>query len=194
MRIWQSFPRSFRLGFLACNNLSAGNILLNGTGQISFLFQMAQLIDPDMPGSAAARSGFDGLPYELVFSDDFNTANRTFWPGDDPFWEAANIKYGSTGDQERYGPAQITTSNKIAKIKQNKDKSIRDPDLGLRDRNQATTQQLNKKNDTIAKIKQKSSKMKSNTNNILTSTNASTKTSATPAMTRIKQRYNKIPT
>ncbi|KAG1891679.1 beta-glucan synthesis-associated protein-domain-containing protein [Suillus fuscotomentosus] len=109
MRIWQSFPRSFRLGFLACNNLSAGNILLNGTGQISFLFQMAQLIDPDMPGSAAARSGFDGLPYELVFSDDFNTANRTFWPGDDPFWEAANIKYGSTGDQERYGPAQITT-------------------------------------------------------------------------------------
>ncbi|KAG1843237.1 beta-glucan synthesis-associated protein-domain-containing protein [Suillus tomentosus] len=61
---------------------------------------MAQLIDPDMPGSAAARSGFDGLPYELIFSDDFNTANRTFWPGDDPFWEAVNIKYGSTGDQE----------------------------------------------------------------------------------------------
>ncbi|KAG2049027.1 SKN1-domain-containing protein [Suillus hirtellus] len=70
---------------------------------------MAQLIDPDMPGSAAARSGFDGLPYELVFPDEFNTANRTFWPGDEPFWEAVNIRHGSTGDQEWYGPAQITT-------------------------------------------------------------------------------------
>ncbi|KAG1795944.1 glycoside hydrolase family 16 protein [Suillus plorans] len=70
---------------------------------------MAQLIDPDMPSSAAARTGFDGLPYELVFSDEFNTANRTFWPGDDPFWEAVNIRHGSTGDQGWYGPAQITT-------------------------------------------------------------------------------------
>lgn len=86
-----------------------GNVLVNGTGQVSFLFQMAQLIDPDTPSSAATRTGFDGLPYELVFSDEFNTDNRTFWPGDDPFWEAVNIWYGSTGDQEWYDPGQITT-------------------------------------------------------------------------------------
>ncbi|KAG1867668.1 beta-glucan synthesis-associated [Suillus subluteus] len=89
----------------------AGNALVNGTGQIPFLFQMAQLIDPDTPSSAATRTGFDGLPYELVFSDEFNTPNRTFWPGDDPFWEAVNIWYWSTEDQEWYDPAQITTSN-----------------------------------------------------------------------------------
>jgi beta-glucanase (GH16 family) len=74
-----------------------------------FRFQMAQLIDPDTPSSAATRTGFDGLPYELVFSDDSNTPNRTFWPGDDPFWEAVNIWYWSTGDQEWYDPAQTTT-------------------------------------------------------------------------------------
>ncbi|KAG1740100.1 glycoside hydrolase family 16 protein [Suillus occidentalis] len=93
----------------AQKNVIAGNVLVNGTGQVPFLFQMAQLIDPDTPSSAAMRTGFDGLPYKLVFSDDSNMPNRTFWPGDDPFWEAVNIWYWSTGDQEWYDPAQITT-------------------------------------------------------------------------------------
>lgn len=93
----------------AQKDVITGNVLVNGTGQVPFLFQMAQLIDPDTPSSAATRTGFDGLPYELVFSDEFNTPNRTFWPGDDPFWEAANIWYWSTNDQEWYDPAQITT-------------------------------------------------------------------------------------
>ncbi|KAG0701829.1 beta-glucan synthesis-associated [Suillus ampliporus] len=88
-----------------------GNVLVNGTGQVEFLFRMAQLIDPETPSSAATRTGFDGLPYELVFSDEFNTPNRTFWPGDDPFWEAANIWYWSTSDQEWYDPGQITTKD-----------------------------------------------------------------------------------
>jgi len=34
--------------------------------------------------SAYTRQGFDGEEYELVFSDEFNTDGRTFWPGDDP--------------------------------------------------------------------------------------------------------------
>lgn len=93
----------------AQKDVIAGNVLVNGTGQVPFLFQMAQLVDPDTPSSAATRTGFDGLPYELVFSDEFNTPNRTFWPGDDPFWEAVNIWYGSTGDEEWYDPAQVTT-------------------------------------------------------------------------------------
>jgi len=74
-------------------------------------FQVADLIDPETPSSAATRTGFDGLTYELVFSDEFNKPNRTFWPGDDPFWEAANIWYSSTGDQEWYDPGQVTTVN-----------------------------------------------------------------------------------
>lgn len=72
---------------------------------------MVELIDPETPGSAKMRTGFDGLPYELVFSDEFNKPNRTFRPGDDPFWEAANIWHSSTGDQERYDPGQVTTKN-----------------------------------------------------------------------------------
>lgn len=30
-------------------------------------------------------------------------------PGDDPFWEAVDLWYGSTGDIEWYDPQQVTT-------------------------------------------------------------------------------------
>ena len=30
---------------------------------------------------------------QLVFSDEFNTDGRTFYPGDDPFWEAVDLHY-----------------------------------------------------------------------------------------------------
>ena len=72
---------------------------------------MPQLIDADTPDSAKTRTGFDGEQYELVFSDEFEQAGRTFYPGDDPFWEAADLWYGSTGDQEYYDPAQIKTQD-----------------------------------------------------------------------------------
>lgn len=72
-------------------------------------FQMPDLIDPDTPDSAKTRTGFDGQAYELVFSDEFTAPGRTFYPGDDPFWEAVDLWYGSTGDQEWYDPAQVTT-------------------------------------------------------------------------------------
>jgi hypothetical protein len=29
----------------------------------------------------------------LVFSDEFNTDGRTFYPGDDPYWEAVDLHY-----------------------------------------------------------------------------------------------------
>lgn len=52
------------------------------------------LIDPDTPRSAYTKKSLeDGTEMELVFSDEFNTDGRTFWPGDDPFWEAADIHY-----------------------------------------------------------------------------------------------------
>jgi hypothetical protein len=47
------------------------------------------LIDPDTPNSAMTRtSTFDGSTLNLVFSDEFNDNNRTFYPGDDPYWYA----------------------------------------------------------------------------------------------------------
>ncbi|KAF7300832.1 GH16 domain-containing protein [Mycena kentingensis (nom. inval.)] len=46
---------------------------------------------------------------ELVFSDEFETEGRTFYPGDDPYWEAVDLHYWSTSDLEWYDPAQVTT-------------------------------------------------------------------------------------
>jgi hypothetical protein len=31
--------------------------------------------------------------WDLVFSDEFNTDGRTFYPGDDPYWEAVDLHY-----------------------------------------------------------------------------------------------------
>ncbi|KAJ8095806.1 hypothetical protein PM082_022913 [Marasmius tenuissimus] len=67
------------------------------------------LVDDDTPESAKKRTGFDGQKYELVFSDEFNEAGRTFWPGDDPYFEAMDFWYGVTQDLEWYDPRQITT-------------------------------------------------------------------------------------
>jgi len=68
------------------------------------------LIDPDTPASAKTRTSiFDGSTLNLVFSDEFNVDNRTFYPGDDPFWTGANIWYGATQDMEWYDPDAITT-------------------------------------------------------------------------------------
>lgn len=53
----------------------------------------------------------DGLEYTLVFSDEFTDDGRTFYPGDDAFWEAVNLNYWPTGDIEWYDPDAITTQN-----------------------------------------------------------------------------------
>lgn len=39
---------------------------------------------------------------ELVFSDEFNTDGRSFYSGDDPYWEAVDMHYWSTNDLEWY--------------------------------------------------------------------------------------------
>lgn len=68
------------------------------------------LIDPTTPVGAKTRtSTFDGSKLNLVFSDEFNDDNRTFYPGDDPFWTAPNIWYGATQDMEWYDPTAVTT-------------------------------------------------------------------------------------
>jgi hypothetical protein len=68
------------------------------------------LIDPDTPTSAKTRkSTFDGSTLNLVFSDEFNKDNRTFYPRDDTFWTGADIWYGAMQDMEWYDPDAITT-------------------------------------------------------------------------------------
>lgn len=58
------------------------------------------LIDPDTPESAKFRTGANGKRQKLVFSDEFNTDGRTFYDGDDPYFQAVDIWYGATQDLE----------------------------------------------------------------------------------------------
>ncbi|BGP19126.1 hypothetical protein JCM10213v2_007213 [Rhodosporidiobolus nylandii] len=61
-------------------------------------------IDPDTPTSAYTKTGEDGTEMQLVFSDEFNTDGRLFYPGMDPYWEA-------TEDLEWYEPDNVGTKD-----------------------------------------------------------------------------------
>lgn len=37
---------------------------------------------------------------ELVFSDEFEEEGRSFYPGDDPYWEAHDLHYWGTNNLE----------------------------------------------------------------------------------------------
>ncbi|SMR59166.1 unnamed protein product [Zymoseptoria tritici ST99CH_1E4] len=69
------------------------------------------LVDPDTPSSAVTRKSIDGKTMELVFSDEFNEKNRTFYPGDDPYWTAPDIWYAGTQDLEWYDPDAVNTGD-----------------------------------------------------------------------------------
>lgn len=84
---------------------------INASGQVPVLQGLPSLIDRDTPSSVYTRTGFDGKKYKLVFSDEFNRDGRTFWPGDDAFWEAVDLHYWPTSDLEWYTPDAITTAN-----------------------------------------------------------------------------------
>jgi len=84
---------------------------VNGTGQINKLPNFPSLVDDTTPTDALTRVGSDGRSYNLVFSDEFERDGRTFYPGDDPYWEAVDLHYWPTGDVEWYDPGQITTAN-----------------------------------------------------------------------------------
>ncbi|KAF7966825.1 hypothetical protein HWV62_36925 [Athelia sp. TMB] len=84
----------------------------NATGQVPSMAGNWQLIDLETPESAYTQTSFaDGTEWQLVFSDEFNTDGRSFYPGDDPYWEAVNLHYWATGNMEWYDPAAITTAN-----------------------------------------------------------------------------------
>ncbi|TKA78917.1 hypothetical protein B0A55_03912 [Friedmanniomyces simplex] len=74
------------------------------------------LIDPDTPSSAKTRNGVNGEQYVLVFSDEFNEKNRSFWEGDDPYWTAGNFWYGATQDLEWYDPDAANTGDGTLQI------------------------------------------------------------------------------
>ncbi|KAH8825050.1 glycoside hydrolase family 16 protein [Flagelloscypha sp. PMI_526] len=82
---------------------------INASGQVPEFSSFPSLIDRDTPQNAMTRTGWDGKEYDLVFSDEFNVNGRSFYPGDDPFWEAADLHYWATDDLEYYDPSATTT-------------------------------------------------------------------------------------
>ncbi|KIY63440.1 glycoside hydrolase family 16 protein [Cylindrobasidium torrendii FP15055 ss-10] len=95
---------------------STSNLGVNASGQVPVLGNFG-LIDEDTPESAYEKTNLrDNSKWTLVFSDEFNTDGRTFYPGEDPYWEAVDMHYWSTNNLEWYDPSAITTENGSLKI------------------------------------------------------------------------------
>ncbi|PPQ65528.1 hypothetical protein CVT26_000485 [Gymnopilus dilepis] len=91
---------------------------INATGQVPKFPTNFAVVDVDTPTEALTKTSFmTGEEWQLVFSDEFNVDGRTFYPGDDPFWEAVDLHYWGTNDLEWYDPGQITTKNGSLQIR-----------------------------------------------------------------------------
>ncbi|KAK0188685.1 glycoside hydrolase family 16 protein [Armillaria mellea] len=90
---------------------SSSNLGVNASGQVPEMGNFG-LIDLDTPEDAYTFTSWrDGSEWQLIFSDEFETDGRTFYPGDDPYWEAVDLHYWGTNNMEWYDPAAITTAN-----------------------------------------------------------------------------------
>jgi hypothetical protein len=70
---------------------------INASGQVPSLPGNFGLIDKDTPADAYTyKSYHDNSELVLVFSDEFEADGRTFYPGDDPFWEGVDLHYWGT--------------------------------------------------------------------------------------------------
>ncbi|KAG5350129.1 hypothetical protein C0989_012528 [Termitomyces sp. Mn162] len=79
---------------------------INATGQVAEMPGNWGLIDLETPQEAHTKADYmNGEDWVLVFSDEFNTDGRTFYPGDDPYWEAVDLHYWQTNDLEWYDPS-----------------------------------------------------------------------------------------
>ncbi|KAJ3507620.1 hypothetical protein NLJ89_g6200 [Agrocybe chaxingu] len=85
---------------------------INTSGQIPSFGNNYGLIDRDTPKEALTKKSYlSDEELVLVFSDEFNEDGRSFFPGDDPFWEAVDFHYWVTNDLEWYDANQPTTKD-----------------------------------------------------------------------------------
>ncbi|KAL1964453.1 hypothetical protein VTN77DRAFT_6879 [Rasamsonia byssochlamydoides] len=99
-------------------SICEGDPLCLDTGNVPLLKNIRTgLIDPDTPDSVKTITATGGKQWQLVFSDEFNTDGRTFYDGDDPFFQAVDLWYGVTEDLEWYDPDAITTNNGVLEIR-----------------------------------------------------------------------------
>ncbi|KAG6830143.1 hypothetical protein H0H92_002007 [Tricholoma furcatifolium] len=100
---------------LGCKQTTQGGFNLGGvnaTGQVPSMPGNWGLIDLDTPQEAYKKQDYmNGDDWVLVFSDEFNQDGRTFYPGDDPYWEAVDLHYWGTDDLEWYDPIGATTQD-----------------------------------------------------------------------------------
>ncbi|SJL10124.1 related to KRE6-glucan synthase subunit [Armillaria ostoyae] len=90
---------------------TSSNLGVNASGQVPDIGNFG-LIDADTPEDAYTFTSWrDGSEWQLVFSDEFETEGRTFYSGDDPYWEAVDMHYWSTNNMEWSDPAAVTTVN-----------------------------------------------------------------------------------
>jgi beta-glucanase (GH16 family) len=85
----------------------------------------SSLIDVDTPQSAWTIPSFHNpsQQLQLVFSDEFEVPNRTFWPGDDAYFEAVDLHYWATNNLEWYDPKAIITNGGALEITMTKEKN-----------------------------------------------------------------------
>ena len=75
------------------------------------------LVDLDTPQDAYTQKDYlTGKEWQLVFSDEFNVDGRSFYPGDDPYWEAVDLHYWQTNNMEWYDPSAITTKDGALRV------------------------------------------------------------------------------
>ncbi|KAJ6625637.1 glycoside hydrolase family 16 protein [Mycena sp. CBHHK59/15] len=105
-----TFVSSSRLDLTGFNLGGLGG--RNATGQVPAIPGNWGLIDAETPIDAYTKPSWVGNEeMQLVFSDEFNTDGRSFYPGDDPYWEAVDLHYWATNNLEWYDPEAVTTSN-----------------------------------------------------------------------------------
>ncbi|GLB44542.1 putative beta-glucan synthesis-associated protein [Lyophyllum shimeji] len=114
MTLFAGFP--ILTHFLSKTQTTQGGFNLGGvnaTGQIADLPGNWGLIDRDTPKDVYTKKSYMNPNDEwvLVFSDEFNQDGRSFYPGDDPYWEAVDLHYWGTNDLEWYDPSGATTGN-----------------------------------------------------------------------------------
>ncbi|KAG2023057.1 beta-glucan synthesis-associated protein [Coprinopsis cinerea AmutBmut pab1-1] len=90
---------------------------INASGQVPNLGNWG-LIDLDTPKNAYTKLSYTNpsQTLQLVFSDEFNVDGRSFYPGDDPYWEAVDLHYWATNNLEWYDPEAITTKGGFLEV------------------------------------------------------------------------------
>ncbi|KAF7291215.1 GH16 domain-containing protein [Mycena indigotica] len=92
-------------------------LMVNSTGQVASIGNFG-LIDLHTPKEFYKVHSYNdpSQVLQLVFSDEFEEEGRSFYPGDDPYWEALDLHYWATGNMEWYDPAAVTTRDGAMEI------------------------------------------------------------------------------